>query len=173
MKTIVFAAATAAVVGFAGFAQAEETCKAKAVHKPAPSFDSSGLENRDHWVTIAYRVDAEGRTTEVSLKEADAADRFSAAAVKAVKAWRFDAESCAPDKARVREVTLRYWPVAGRSFRAAVNPDLPAGEMIGEGDASPAPVAVDRKVRAAAYRQGKPYGASRNDEPGFVLGGVR
>lgn len=173
MKTLAFAAATAAVVGCAGFAQAAESCKAEAVHRPAPSFDSSGLENRDHWATIVYRVDAEGRTTEVRLKEADAAERFSAAAVKAVKNWRFDAESCALDKARVREVTLRYWPVAGRSYRVAVNPDLPTGEAVGEGDASPAPVMVDSKLRYEAHRQGKLHESSRNDEPGYVLGGVR
>lgn len=170
MRLVVFAAASAAVLGFAGLAQAAETCKARATFQPAPSFDSTGLEDRDHWVTINYRVDAEGRTTEVRVREAEAGDDFRAAAVKAVKAWRFDTENCDLDHARVREATLRYWPVAGKGLRAAINPDLPSGEEVGEGDASSAPLVVDRKVKEMARRQGKRYGSGR-DEPGYVLDG--
>ncbi|NEX92020.1 energy transducer TonB [Caulobacter sp. 17J65-9] len=170
MRLVVFAAASAAVLGFAGLAQAADTCKAQATYQPAPSFDTTGLEDRDHWVTVSYRVDAEGRTTEVRVREADAADAFRTAAVKAVKSWRFDTQYCDLDHARVREATLRYWPVAGKGLRAAVNPELPSGPEVGEGDASATPVVVDRKAREMARRQGKRYDSERN-EPGYVLDG--
>lgn len=158
MKTLCLAAAVAASMVLVASAANASDCEPVAAHRVAPSFLPDGMTNRDHMAMISYRISANGRAVDIRVTDENADPRFVRASTEALRHWRWDVRTCAPEAGKTYSARFTYLPTSEDDLTVAFNPQPKLGNIaVASNHLSAGALSDANAMRQEVLKHGKVY----------------